>query len=129
VLSVGRTKKRSITRTSGVADHLADNDAHALELARRAVGHLNRIQTGSLALREPRDPLYDPAEMYGVVPVNTRQQLDVRSRHMATMLRDWSEQDCRQLTFLLARLTVDFEKYRSEMYGAANPAPAAGGGS
>ena len=58
-----------------------------------------------------------------------RQQLDVRSRHMATMLRDWSEQDCRQLTFLLARLTVDFEKYRSEMYGAASPAPAAGGGS
>ena len=58
-----------------------------------------------------------------------RQQLDVRSRHMATMLRDWSEQDCRQLTFLLARLTVDFEKYRSEMYGATSPAPAAGGGS
>ena len=57
------------------------------------------------------------------------QQLDVRSRHMATMLRDWSEQECRQLTFLLARLTVDFEKYRSEMYGAASPAPGAGGGS
>lgn len=58
-----------------------------------------------------------------------RQQLDVRSRHMARMLRDWSEQDCRQLTFLLGRLTVDFESYRSEMYGAASPASAPGGDS
>ena len=48
---------------------------------------------------------------------------------MARMLRDWSEQDCRQLTFLLGRLTVDFENYRSEMYGAASPAPAPGGDS
>jgi DNA-binding MarR family transcriptional regulator len=58
-----------------------------------------------------------------------RQHLDVRSRHMARMLRDWSEQDCRQLTFLLGRLTVDFESYRSEMYGAASPASAPGGDS
>ncbi len=66
------------TRTSGVADHLADSDAHALELARRAVAHLNRQKTVTLALREPRDPALDPSEMYGVIPVNTRQQFDVR---------------------------------------------------
>ena len=66
------------TRTSGVADHLADDDAHALELARRAVGHLNRMPPRPRAERAPRAPLYDPAEVYGVVPVNPRQQLDVR---------------------------------------------------
>src|SRR5688572_4161804 len=79
------------TRTSGVADHLAENDAHALELARRAVGHLNRTRTSTLALREPRDPCYDPAEMYGVVPVNPRQQLDVRE--VIARIVDGSELD------------------------------------
>ncbi|MBI1991500.1 MAG: methylcrotonoyl-CoA carboxylase [Betaproteobacteria bacterium] len=66
------------TRTSGVADHLADNDAHALELARRAVAHLNLRKQTTLALNEPCDPVLDPAEMSGVIPVNTRQQFDVR---------------------------------------------------
>ncbi|MDZ4860933.1 MAG: carboxyl transferase domain-containing protein, partial [Candidatus Hydrogenedentes bacterium] len=66
------------TRVSGVADHLADNDAHALELARRAVGHLNRVKTVTLALREPREPLLDPADLYGVIPANPRQQFDMR---------------------------------------------------
>lgn len=56
------------------------------------------------------------------------QQLDVRSRHMAMMLRDWSEEDCRQLASLLGRLTVDFENYRSELYGVATPASTPGGG-
>ena len=66
------------TRTSGVADHLADNDAHALEIARRAVGHLNLVKPVSPDLREPREPVLDPAEIYGVIPVNPRQQFDVR---------------------------------------------------
>ncbi len=66
------------TRTSGVADHLADNDAHALEIARRAVGHLNLVKAAPLDMREPHEPVLDPAEMYGVIPVNTRQQFDVR---------------------------------------------------
>jgi len=66
------------TRTSGVADHLADNDAHALELARRAVAHLNLREPTATALIQPRDPVLDPAEIYGVIPVNTRQQFDVR---------------------------------------------------
>ena len=66
------------TRTSGVADHLADNDAHALEIARRAVGHLNLVKPAPLDWREPREPVLDPAEIYGVIPVNPRQQFDVR---------------------------------------------------
>ena len=66
------------TRTSGVADHMADNDTHALEIARRAVGHLNPVTQAPPGLREPRDPVLDPAEIYGVIPVSTRQQFDVR---------------------------------------------------
>ena len=66
------------TRSSGVADHLADNDRHALELARRAVANLNRVRSVSLAVREPREPLLPAAELYGVIPVNPRQQIDVR---------------------------------------------------
>ena len=66
------------TKTSGVADHLADNDAHALEIARRAVGHLNLVKPAPLDMREPREPVLDPAELYGVIPVSTRQQFDVR---------------------------------------------------
>ena len=66
------------TRISGVADHLADDDRHALELARRAVANLNHEKRNPLVLREPRQPLYDPAELYGVIPTSTRTPFDVR---------------------------------------------------
>jgi 3-methylcrotonyl-CoA carboxylase beta subunit len=66
------------TRLSGVADHLAQNDAHALALARQAVATLNRRKVVTQALREPRAPLYDPREIYGVIPVDTRKPYDVR---------------------------------------------------
>ena len=66
------------TKTSGVADHLADSDAHALEIARRAIGHLNIVKTATLDMREPRAPALAPADLYGVVPVNPRAQFDVR---------------------------------------------------
>ena len=66
------------TKTSGVADHLADNDAHALEIARRAIGHLNLLKPAPLDMREPREPVLDPAELYGVIPGNPRAQFDVR---------------------------------------------------
>jgi 3-methylcrotonyl-CoA carboxylase beta subunit len=66
------------TRLSGVADHLAQDDAHALALARRIVGHLNRTKPPTLALREPRDPAFDPHELYGVIPTDTRKPYDVR---------------------------------------------------
>jgi 3-methylcrotonyl-CoA carboxylase beta subunit len=66
------------TKTSGVADHLADSDAHALDIARRAIGHLNLVKPATLDMRAPRAPALDPAEMYGVIPVNPRAQFDVR---------------------------------------------------
>jgi 3-methylcrotonyl-CoA carboxylase beta subunit len=66
------------TRLSGVADHLAANDTHALALARRVVGNLNRRKHVPLALREPRPPAYDPHELYGLIPTDTRKPYDVR---------------------------------------------------
>jgi 3-methylcrotonyl-CoA carboxylase beta subunit len=64
-------------RESGVCDHYAENDTHALSIARRIVG---RLKPGP-ETRPPRDsvePLYDPAELYGVVPANLRKPYDVR---------------------------------------------------
>jgi 3-methylcrotonyl-CoA carboxylase beta subunit len=65
------------TRLSGVADHLAQNDAHALALARQAVATLNRRKQVTQALREPQPPKYDPQELYGVIPADTRKPYDV----------------------------------------------------
>ncbi len=53
------------TRLSGVADLLADDDRHALALARRAVATLNRRKTPPVALQAPEDPLYDPTRSSG----------------------------------------------------------------
>jgi 3-methylcrotonyl-CoA carboxylase beta subunit len=66
------------TRLSGVADHLAQNDAHALALARQAVGSLNRKKNIELQLREPAAPLYASQEIYGVIPADNRKPFDVR---------------------------------------------------
>jgi len=66
------------TRLSGVADHLAQNDMHALALARQAVATLNRPKQPPVELREPRPPRYDPSELYGVVPTDVRKPYDVR---------------------------------------------------
>ncbi|MEX2337049.1 MAG: carboxyl transferase domain-containing protein, partial [Aquisalimonadaceae bacterium] len=66
------------SRTSGVTDHYALHDAHALGLARRAVANLNGRKQIDLAIREPRAPLYDPEELHGAVPVDLRQPYDVR---------------------------------------------------
>jgi len=66
------------TRLSGVADHLAQNDAHALSLARQAVGSLNRKKNIDMQLREPVAPLYDSQEIYGVIPADSRKPYDVR---------------------------------------------------
>jgi 3-methylcrotonyl-CoA carboxylase beta subunit len=66
------------TRLSGVADHLAQNDMHALALARQAVATLNRPKNVEQDLREPRPPKYDTRELYGVVPTDTRKPYDVR---------------------------------------------------
>ena len=66
------------TRLSGVADHLAQNDSHALALARQAVGSLNRKKNIELQLREPVAPLYASQEIYGVIPADSRKPFDVR---------------------------------------------------
>jgi 3-methylcrotonyl-CoA carboxylase beta subunit len=65
------------TRLSGVADHLANNDAHALALARQAVASLNRKKIPQQLLRAPLSPAYDTAELHGVVPTDTRKPYDV----------------------------------------------------
>ncbi|MEI4231882.1 carboxyl transferase domain-containing protein [Roseovarius sp. D22-M7] len=64
------------TRLSGVADYLAEDDAHALALARRAVGNLGAAPT--LDWDTPREPAYDPAELLGVVPADLRTPYDIR---------------------------------------------------
>ncbi len=66
------------TRQSGVADHYALNDAHALSIARRIVANLNRVKQVGTVLREPREPLYPTEELRGVIPADTRKPYDVR---------------------------------------------------
>lgn len=78
-------------RTSGVTDHFAEDDVHALEIARRIVGNLNREKRTDLELQEPADPLHDPLEIYGIVPEDLRRQFDVRE--IIARLVDGSEFD------------------------------------
>jgi 3-methylcrotonyl-CoA carboxylase beta subunit len=65
-------------RTSGVVDHLALDDRHALQLARDAVANLNRPAPVAIDVAEPEEPKYDPAELYGIVPTDPRQPYPVR---------------------------------------------------
>src|SRR5690606_24125354 len=65
-------------RLSGVADYLASSDLHALALARESVARLNRQKPVQLALREVIEPRYDPAELDGIIPTDTRKPYDVR---------------------------------------------------
>ena len=65
-------------RTSGVTDHYANNDAHALALVRQSVSRLNRVKPISLDCIPPEEPLYAAEEIYGIVPADTRQPFDVR---------------------------------------------------
>jgi 3-methylcrotonyl-CoA carboxylase beta subunit len=66
------------TRVSGVADHLAENDAHALAIARRIVRRLNRKKTLPVASTAPAAPLYASDELYGVIPTDPKKPFDVR---------------------------------------------------
>jgi 3-methylcrotonyl-CoA carboxylase beta subunit len=66
------------TRLSGVADHLAENDLHALALARQVVGSLNWKKSVPVALREPQPPKYPADELLSVIPTDTRKPFDVR---------------------------------------------------
>ncbi|MFO1175651.1 MAG: carboxyl transferase domain-containing protein [Paracoccaceae bacterium] len=66
------------TRLSGVADYLAEDDAHALALARRAVGNLNRAKPATVQWQSPEPPAHDPEEILGIVPTDLRQPYDIR---------------------------------------------------
>ncbi|HZR69647.1 MAG TPA: carboxyl transferase domain-containing protein [Burkholderiales bacterium] len=78
-------------RQSGVVDHYAQNDAHALAIVRSIVANLNRAKRVTLALREPAEPLYPASELAGVVPVDVRKPYDVRE--VIARLVDASEFD------------------------------------
>ena len=79
------------TRLSGVADHYAMNDGHALEIVRSIVANLKTVKRVDIALREPRAPAYDPAELDGVVPASLMTQYD--TREVIARLVDGSEMD------------------------------------
>ncbi|GAB3036938.1 carboxyl transferase domain-containing protein [Oleiagrimonas citrea] len=66
------------TSQSGVADHFAENDAHALSIARDIVASLNRTKSMPLAVREPVEPKFAAEELYGVIPQDTRRPFDIR---------------------------------------------------
>ena len=79
------------TRLSGVADHLAHDDLHALAIARRIVGKLNRVKAPQLDVRPVVEPLYPAEELYGVIPADTRKPFDVHE--VIARLVDGSEFD------------------------------------
>ena len=66
------------SRQSGVTDHYAQNDAHAIGIARRIVGTLKPSARPNLNMHPPREPLFAAEEIYGVVPVDGRKPFDVR---------------------------------------------------
>ena len=78
-------------RHSGVADHYAQDDAHALAIVRTLVSNLNRAKNVSLALREPAEPAYPADELHGVIPADTRKSYDVRE--VIARIVDGSELD------------------------------------
>ena len=79
------------TRLSGVVDHLAQNDLHALAIARRTVGTFNVQKQPNIPLREPRPPKHDAHELYGIVPTDTKKPYDVRE--IIARIVDGSEMD------------------------------------
>ena len=79
------------SRTSGVTDHLAENDADALGIARRIVGALNGVKRPTLDLQPPREPLFAADELYGIVPADVREPYDVRA--LIARIVDGSELD------------------------------------
>ena len=78
-------------KTSGVADHYAENDAHALAIARRCVANLNWRKQGEVQASVPCAPLYAGSELYGVIPADAKQPFDVRE--VIARLVDGSEFD------------------------------------
>jgi 3-methylcrotonyl-CoA carboxylase beta subunit len=79
------------TRLSGVADHFAVDDRHAIGIARRIVANLNRTKLASLDVAAPREPLYPADDLYGVIPTDVRRPYEVRE--IIARLVDGSEFD------------------------------------
>jgi 3-methylcrotonyl-CoA carboxylase beta subunit len=79
------------SRVSGVTDHYALDDSHALGIARRIVGTLNRVKRPAIEVREPRPPLYDAEDVYGIIPADVRKPYDVRE--IIARIVDGSELD------------------------------------
>lgn len=65
-------------RKSGVVDHVAENDEHALEIVRSIVANLNTVKSVDMDVREPRAPAFDPEQLYGIIPDDVRAPYDVR---------------------------------------------------
>lgn len=76
---------------SGVTDHFAKNDYHALEITRRIVSNLNRKKNPSVVITPPEEPLYDANELFGIIPKDTKKQFDVR--HIIARVVDGSKFD------------------------------------
>ena len=79
------------SRVSGVTDHYAVDDRHALAIGRRIVDNLNTVKHMPLALKAPVEPLYDPSELHGVLPSDVRTPYD--AREVIARLVDGSELD------------------------------------
>ena len=79
------------SRVSGVTDHLAENDAHALGIARSIVGTLNSVKRPTLDIQPPREPLFPAHDLYGIVPADVREPYDVRA--LIARIVDGSEMD------------------------------------
>ncbi len=79
------------SKISGVTDHYAQNDHHALAIARQIVSNLNRKKSHVLETKKPAAPIYDPTELYGILPEDVRQPYDVRE--VIARVTDGSEFD------------------------------------
>lgn len=78
-------------RISGVADYYAQNDQHAIAQTRRIISNLNYQKKIPVVMREPKEPLHDPEELYGIIPADARYPFDVRE--IITRIVDDSEFD------------------------------------
>src|SRR3546814_8861811 len=79
------------SRISGVTDHFAIDDHHAVAITRRIVANLNRVKRPDLEVAPPRDPPYAAEELYGVVPTDLKKPYDVRE--IVARIVDGSELD------------------------------------
>jgi 3-methylcrotonyl-CoA carboxylase beta subunit len=79
------------TRLSGVADHFAADDMHALGMVRRIIGNLGPATRAAMTLRPPVPPRHDPAELHGIIPPDLR--MPVEAREIIARIVDGSELD------------------------------------